>query len=202
VRSRLGVAFGAPTLLNIDKSTVTGNSAQFGGGAFLGGKDSIYNSTISGNGAASSGGGIVSNSINDVLIVNSTIAANKAGALFGGGILDFRGTIRLSNSTVSGNSAPSGGGVFGTIGLVQNTIIANNTGGNCDTTQNVTSAGYNLSSDNTCNFNNTGDLNNTDPMLGPLQNNGGPTQTMALLPGSPAIDWATPQAARTAPAFS
>jgi hypothetical protein len=56
----------------------------------------------------------------------------------------------------------------------------------------MTSKGYNLSSDNTCNFNNTGDLNNADPLLGPLQNNGGPTQTEALLPGSPALDAGNP----------
>jgi hypothetical protein len=52
----------------------------------------------------------------------------------------------------------------------------------------MTSNGYNLSSDNTCNFNGPGDLNNTNPKLDPLRNNGGPTQTQALLAGSPAID--------------
>jgi hypothetical protein len=52
----------------------------------------------------------------------------------------------------------------------------------------MTSDGYNLSSDKSCKFNNSGDLNSTNPRLGRLQNNGGPTQTMALLPGSPAID--------------
>jgi len=56
----------------------------------------------------------------------------------------------------------------------------------------MTSKGYNLSSDGTCNFSGPGDLNNTDPVLGPLQNNGGPTQTQALLPGSPAIDAGNP----------
>jgi len=56
----------------------------------------------------------------------------------------------------------------------------------------VISNGYNLSSDNTCIFNGPGDLNNTDPRLGPLQNNGGPTQTQALLSGSPAIDAGNP----------
>jgi hypothetical protein len=49
-----------------------------------------------------------------------------------------------------------------------------------------------MSSDGTCNFSNSGDRNNTDPMLGPLQNNGGPTQTMALPSGSPAIDAGNP----------
>ena len=73
---------------------------------------------------------------------------------------------------------------------LQNTIVANNSAGNCFNS--VTSNGYNLSSDGSCDFDGPGDLNNTNPMLGPLQNNGGPTQTMALLPGSPAIDAGNP----------
>ena len=56
----------------------------------------------------------------------------------------------------------------------------------------VSSNGYNMSSDGGCNFSNSGDRNNTDPMLGPLQNNGGPTPTMALPPVSPAIDAGNP----------
>jgi hypothetical protein len=56
----------------------------------------------------------------------------------------------------------------------------------------MTSNGYNLSSDSSCNFNGPGDLNNTGPLLGPLQNNGGPTKTQALLSGSPAIDAGNP----------
>jgi hypothetical protein len=60
----------------------------------------------------------------------------------------------------------------------------------------VISQGYNLSSDNRCNFDNSGDRNGTHPKLGPLQNNGGPTQTMALLPGSPAIDAGNPSGCR------
>jgi hypothetical protein len=56
----------------------------------------------------------------------------------------------------------------------------------------VTSKGYNLSSDSTCNFKSTGDLNDTNPILGPLQNKGGQTKTMALLSGSPAIDAGNP----------
>ena len=56
----------------------------------------------------------------------------------------------------------------------------------------IVSNGYNLSSDGTCPFNGPGDLQNTDPKLGPLQNNGGPTFTQALLAGSPAIDAGNP----------
>ena len=57
----------------------------------------------------------------------------------------------------------------------------------------MTSTGYNLSSDNTCNFTGPGDLNNTDPKLGTLGNYGGPTQTIPLLAGSPAIDAGNPK---------
>ena len=88
--------------------------------------------------------------------------------------------MTINNSTISSNSAAShdgsyGGGVSGTATL-QNSIVANNSsGGNCYGT--MTSDGYNLSSDGTCKFSGTGDLNNTDPKLGHLQNNGGATQT-------------------------
>jgi hypothetical protein len=55
-----------------------------------------------------------------------------------------------------------------------------------------------MSSDNSCDFDSAGDLNDTDSELGPLQNNGGPTETMALLPGSPAIDSGNPSGCRDA----
>jgi hypothetical protein len=68
---------------------------------------------------------------------------------------------------------------------VVNTLLAD-TGDNC--CGYITDLGHNLSSDDTCAFTNVGSMNNTDPKLGPLADNGGPTLTMALLPGSPAID--------------
>ena len=73
----------------------------------------------------------------------------------------------------------------------KDTIVAGNTAtpaGNCAGSGTFTSAGFNLESANTCGFNATGDLVNTDPHLGPLQNNGGPTPTQALPAGSPAVD--------------
>jgi hypothetical protein len=73
---------------------------------------------------------------------------------------------------------------------LQNSIVANNSGKDCGGT--ITSLGYNLSSDGSCKFNGPGDMNNTNPLVGPLKNNGGPTQTQALLPGSPAIDAGNP----------
>src|SRR5262249_31088772 len=111
------------------------------------------------------------------------------------------GNLTISNSTISGNRGGillySRGGVANYIGVViiQNSIVANNSGGDCwaRTAMNaITSHGHNLSSDGTCNFNNTGDLNNTDPLLGTLGNYGGPTQTIPLLSGSPAIDSGNP----------
>jgi hypothetical protein len=111
----------------------------------------------------------------------------------GGGIYNGS-SLSINNSTLSGNSAPSGdgGGIFnGRTVTLQNSIVANSSsGGNCYGT--MTSHGYNLSSDNSCHFGQMGDLNNTNPLLGPLQNNGGPTWTQALLDGSPAIDAGNP----------
>jgi hypothetical protein len=96
----------------------------------------------------------------------------------------------MNSSTVSGNI---GGGIYnrpGTTVRLQNSIVANNAGGDCRGV--MISDGYNLSGDATCKFNNIGDVNNADARLGPLQNNGGPTPTMALHPDSPAIDAGNP----------
>jgi hypothetical protein len=194
--------------LTISNSSISGNGAFIsGGGIYNSGSLTISNSSISGNGCAGivygcSGGGIYSSG--EVTINNSTINGNTAVTIAqgfgaaGGGIQISGGSTTLNNSTVSGNSASSryssssGGGISGSATL-QNSIVADNTadsGGNCAGT--MTSTGYNLSSDSSCNFTGPGDLNNTDPKLGPLQNNGGPTQTQALLPGSPAIDAGNP----------
>jgi hypothetical protein len=99
--------------------------------------------------------------------------------------------VTISNSTFSGNKGGNvpGGGIRGTATL-QNSIVANNSVWNCAAT--ITSKGYNLSSDGTCNFNGPGDLNNIDPKLGTLGDYGGPTQTIPLLSGSPAIDAGNP----------
>ena len=197
--------------LTINNTAVSGNSAYNGskyGGAFGGaicncgtGTLTINNSTVSGNSTTGShphGGGI--SNVGTLIINNCTLSGNSAGPGIccnyssGGGIYNG-GTLTINNSTLSGNSATGGvggGGIFNIRGTttLQDSIVAGSSGGNCDGT--MTSNGYNLSSDGTCNFSNTGDLNNTDPVLGPLQNNGGPTQTQALLSGSPAIDAGNP----------
>ena len=186
-------------MLTINKSTISGNFAQNnGGGIFNLSSLTIHRSTISGNRTSeqfywSYGGGIWSNIGTRTTINNSTISGNAAlGFLpsYGGGICNY-GTLDINNSTISGNWAANGDGgniisFYGQPTTLQNSIV----GGSCSGT--IISAGYNLSSDNSCNFNGPGDMNNTDPKLGPLQNNGGPTQTMKLLPGSPAIDAGNP----------
>ncbi len=102
-------------------------------------------------------------------------------------------TLTITNSTLSGNSASNSGGIFNTAATltIGDTILnAGLSGANIfNDFGTVTSLGYNLSSDDASAFlNATGDQNSTDPMLGPLQDNGGPTFTHALSPVSPAID--------------
>ena len=188
-------------ILTINQSTITGNVVSgvfgvgFGGGIENYGTATVSNSTLSGNRATARGGGIRNQG--NLTINNTTISGNIANicsttvCLGTGGGIRNDGTLMINNSTISGNTAAQGGGGIYGSAKIQNTIVADNsTGGNCSGT--LTSEGYNLSSDGTCNFNRPGDLNNHDPVLGPLQNNGGLTQTMALLPGSPAIDGGNP----------
>jgi hypothetical protein len=188
------------TLIN---TTVSDNSAEIGGAICNGGMLTIVNSTFSGNEAHQRRGGGIAN-YGTLIITNSTFSGNVArsnkggtfaGGILNGGLFQSSGTLVINNSTLSGNVARGGkgGGIFnlkGSTVVVQNSIVANNVGGNCHGA--VSSRGYNLSSDSTCDFDGAGDLNNTDPGLGKLQNNGGPTETMALLSGSPAIDSGNP----------
>jgi hypothetical protein len=151
----------------------------------------IFNSSLYGNSAPNSpGGAIIAKTL---LIWNSTIANN--GGQVAGGI--NAGEATISNCTISGNVAfqpqAGPGGISAGIGSIQNSIIANSgSQGNCAFGPGFHSKGYNISDDDTCNLNGPGDMSNTNPQLGPLQNNGGPTQTMALPFGSPAIDAGNP----------
>ena len=172
--------------LTITDSTISGNSAGFRGGGIysVNGNTTIVNSTISGN-SSSVGGGIYSyrETIN---ITNSTISGNSVGGR-GGGIFFYYSLGNITNSTISDNSANSGGGIYESYGTVNltNTIIANSTGGDCELgfSASIGNNINNLIEDGSCN-----PLLSGDPNLGPLQNNGGPTETHELLPGSIAID--------------
>ena len=141
-------------------------------------------------------GGKNGHTVVDIYAPTATVVLSgltvRNGAAPGGGGIATNSNLTISNSTVSGNGTNGvGGGVdAGGTAEIQNSILANNTGGNCFGSQ--TSDGYNLSSDNTCNFSNSGDRNNLNPMLGTLGSYGGPTQTIPLLTGSPAIDAGNP----------
>ncbi|HVM63180.1 MAG TPA: choice-of-anchor Q domain-containing protein [Verrucomicrobiae bacterium] len=184
-----GIANGGT--LTVANSTVTGNSGFVGGGLYNDTTLTVSNSTVSGN-FANSGGGIENNGT--VRIANSTVSGNSTGGS-GGGARNF-GSLTIANSTFSGNSAGTGGSIYNGASLeLGSTILkAGGSGANiANAGGTVTSDGYNLSSDDGGGFlTATGDQINTDPMLGPLQDNGGPTLTHALLCGSPAIDAGDP----------
>jgi Chlamydia polymorphic membrane protein (Chlamydia_PMP) repeat len=206
------VPFGNGTL-EVLNCTVSGNSAGDNGGGIYnyGGSNTatlkVINSTISGNSAHFYGGGIFNISAYggsapaDVL--NSTFSGNSA-VRFGGGIYNiaFGGSAPLDilHSTFSDNSAFSGGAISNfddggsaTLDLTDTILNASVSGENIHSDGTVTSHGYNLSSDNGGGLLTAmGDQINTDPLLGPLQDNGGPTFTHALLTGSPAIDAGNP----------
>jgi hypothetical protein len=165
--------------LMVGNSTIAGNSGHYegsgvsvGGGIYNSGTLTVSNSTISGNSSGGNGGGI--SNVGALVVSNSTISGNSA-AVYGGGI--FVGVRMATRNTIfAGNTAPFGPDIYGNMG----------------------SQGYNLLAD----FQDASGWTSTDvvhenPLLGPLQNNGGPTQTMALLARSPALDAGDPTQANT-----
>jgi hypothetical protein len=142
------------------------------------------------------GGGIYNSEESSLTISNSTFSGNVA-SLSGGAIFNLA-ALQLANSTLSDNSAPFlAGGIinFGPLQIGNSILNAGASGVNLYVNGGgtVTSLGYNISSDDAGGFlTGPGDQLFTNPMLGPLQDNGGPTFTQALLPGSPAIDAGDP----------
>ena len=187
----------------ITDSTVRQNMTRRGGGGIYNdGTLTITSSTLSNNMAVDRllgyGGGLVNSG--DLTIVNSTLSGNHADGS-GGGIHNS-GPLTIAHSTLSDNSSyPNGLNSGGSIrnvgrGMLQigNTIL--NAGSADPALRNsakIVSHGYNLCSDNGGGFlRGRGDRINSNPMLGPLQNNGGPTFTHELLTGSPAINAGDP----------
>jgi predicted outer membrane repeat protein len=210
---------GPMAALTVLNSTFSGNSVSDSGGAIdneqPGGAVMVTASTFNNNQATYFGGGI-SNLGASVTADNCTFYQNSAtdpvsGA--GGGIACFDSTLTVTSCTITANSAGSGGGiqVSGTTATLRNTIVAvnlNTATGLADDVNGALDPGssYNLIGDGTgmtgisdmVNGNQVGNrIQPINPMLGPLADNGGPTQTCALLVGSPAIRAGDPALAGT-----
>ena len=179
--------------LTLTNSTFSGNTADLGGGIFNGGALTVSNSSFSRN--SGTGGGIIN--LSTLTVSNSTFSGNDAASWAGGGIYNLYGILTVTNSTFSGNVEGTGGpggsikNVFGTI-IVNNSILANtpNGGYDCINFRGTVSGANNLIEKDAEEALACGTIApiHADPNLGPLTDNGGPTQTFALLPGSPAID--------------
>ena len=121
-------------------------------------------------------------------------AVSPCGGSSGGGAIYNGGSVSSSNSTLVNNSAGSGGGIYDDaspagVNLLA-TLLSGNEGGNCYA-EAMTDDGYNIDDDGSCGFTlpSISDYQTFSRTLGPLANNGGPTQTIALLPANPAIDY-------------
>lgn len=192
-------------LLKINNSTISRNQATSdGGGIFItSGSVEIHNSTISRNQSDTNGGGIHNDS--GLSLENTTISRNSS-ALDGGGIFNL-GTVAVFNSTITDNRVGSvndpehfGGGIYNALGAIfsfRNTILFGNIWqfGDDDCNGTLTTEHFNLIGTlEGCSLANyqDHDLIGVDPLLGSLEYNSGPTETHALLDGSPAIDAANP----------
>ncbi len=179
-------------------SSIDGNRAtpsDGDGGGILNDEGTVWliNSTVSGN-TAGFGTGISNRTDGSrrggtVRLINSTVSGNVAVIPAGSGPVIFNsdgGTVILTNSTIGPNTS----GIDNANGTFQlsNTIVAAQLSGSGCTRGSFTSLGHNLDQDDSCNLSNPTDIIDQDPLLGLLQNNGGPTETHAIMPGSPAID--------------
>lgn len=206
--STFGYAGGIGNLgiLAINNAMISRNITQNGGGAGLsnGGTLILTNSTLSQNIANGNGAGIFNVGM---LTINNTTLSENVSSFNGGGLLTTDGLVILNNVTIVENSADSegfvgagGGGIYHMGGEIniQNTLLARNIDISLlapDCSGSVNSHGYNLIQNPAgCTIvgDMTGNLLGVDPVLGPLQDNGGPTFTHALLPTSPAIDAGNP----------
>jgi hypothetical protein len=181
----------------VTDTTFSGNTATiFGGGGIVSvqGTTNVARDTFSGNNATgTAGGGAIDNDA-AVNITNSTFSGNTGGTNGGGAIQNF-GTATITWSTFSGNNSPFGANLHnasptGSL-TVGESIVANGGGGcsNCSGTPAVVDGGYNIDTGTSCGFSTANHSKpSTNPALSALASNGGPTQTMALASGSPAVN--------------
>jgi CSLREA domain-containing protein len=178
----------------VDSSFDSNSAIEWGGGILNNGSLEITNGTLSDNSTEEFGGGVMNTGT--LTLTNSTLSGNIAG-IEGGGIYNSGGELLIINSTLASNSAIWGGSILNVVTAggtttLYNTIVAQSPSGeNCLGI--FSGGGHNLEDADTCGFDPTdGSLPNSDPLLGDLTDNGGPTLTHALQWGSPAIDAADP----------
>jgi len=190
-----GGIYNTSGILTIVGSTISDNVAYNGGGGIesFGGNVTVNGSSIVDNTSDRNGGGISSGG--NLTINGSTISGNTAS--FAGGGVWSNNNLTVNNSTISGNSADFGGGIYQALAAstLNNTIVANSVSGGdiFNGFFGTVDGSYNSIEDGS---GGPGLVNTIsgDPLLGPLADNGGPTLTHALLPGSPAIDAGDPSA--------
>ncbi|WP_146446537.1 right-handed parallel beta-helix repeat-containing protein, partial [Botrimarina colliarenosi] len=227
----IGALSGNVTLISstVSGNSTTGSGADGGGVVTYSGDVTLISSTVSGNTGNGKGGGVRTRS-GDVTLNSSTVSGNSTAGEFGkgGGLYNSQGAIRLSGSTIIGNSTAGifadGGGVgFATSYTtapvtIENSIVTGNT--NRGAPDDI----FDLVRDRSLTIHHSligdassapgslffiqqaidggvGNLQNIDPLLGPLADNGGPTPTHALLPGSPALNAGDPAIALSAVEF-
>ena len=196
-----GIYSGDGATLNLIDSSVANNQASWDGGglfSFFNTTTTIVRSTISGNVSNDVGGGF--RSLGSVKIINSTLSGNTSTGWHGGAIFHTDGAMEIASSTIANNIGPNFAPSAIFVGSfnaavpslkLTNTLITGNHWYACEQhaagTVHLTSAGHNLVQDGSCSPV-PSDIIVGDAKIGPLANNGGPTLTHALLPGSPAID--------------
>jgi CSLREA domain-containing protein len=186
--------------LRLRRCLLASNQAAAGGAIFWDGDLEIDQCTIAGNHAIwqpnspNSGGGGIFAEGGVVAITNSTVTGNtSSGNTTGGGAVMFSPLLfNLVNVTVTANQASGGGGLYVSdmddVGSLANSIVADNLGGDCLLLRSAVASDHSLDSDNSCGLADAGSHPGVPALLGPLANNGGPTDTHALLAGSPALD--------------
>ncbi len=193
--------------LTLTEVLVTANTTSGdGGGIWNGGQLQVTRSAIANNTANRGGGVYLAVAGNTTTISETTLSGNNAGT--GGGIANFAGTANIQRATISGNQSGiwSEGNAATTFTNVQSSIVSGNTSGDVirDGAFFVTiaSQGFNLVGNGTAvsAFGQATDLVGVNPLLGPFGNNGGPTPSHPLLPGSPAVNRGNPSIA-TPPAL-
>lgn len=168
----------------IIRSTISGNSAGVGGGMYAAGTNVLINSTISGNYSNADGGGLyvqgVTTGLYNVTVTQNQANADSAGSAIGGGVSNASGTLTFNNSIIAGNTRIIATLPFPTLDFDE-----------CSGS--ITSQGHSLLTDvQVAHCTISGPYTNADVALGPLQSNGGFTQTHALPDGSAAIDAGNP----------